>query len=92
MKVQAYQCNKCNALHPIENVKGISNIQDAFDIYKSFPYCNPEQTKFHVCFNCVNEFITDPANIQVSHYLADKDEQVKELSYLLKRSVLQAKK
>lgn len=91
MKVKAYECDKCGAIHKEDKIQGFLASQDMFDVLKSFPICpDADKSDFHYCMDCARAYVLNPTEAASNRA---KDENARNqllasLFYNFKKSII----
>lgn len=89
MKVQAYLTSCCNQLKDEDNVYGVIQTPDLFDIYKSYTTVKPAKSNIHYCVDCYNTMVVEATQKLVRRKNNEENyqEKLREMSYVFKKSL-----
>jgi hypothetical protein len=87
MKIEAYECDNCGQLKPVDEVVGITEVVDMFDKLLSYPIITPpSKARVHMCVGCYNDIAVASASRQIDRRKDEKEyaSKLKETTYMLR--------
>lgn len=87
MKVSAYRCDYCGVITKEDDIVGIIDIKDLFEVLKSFPtHQNAAKCNVHHCVDCSSKYVLIPASYRAPRKNDERAYQLvfNELYYLFK--------